>query len=63
MPVAYGLDSSPLINRGGKMKNVTAVIFTICFISVILNIGLVTRYVSIGHTDVCVPSMALGELQ
>lgn len=45
------------------MKPSTAVIFTICFISIVLNIGLITKYVSIGHTDMCVPSMNMGDLQ
>ena len=31
--------------------------------SIVLNIGLVTKYVRIGQADTCVPSMDLGELK
>lgn len=46
-----------------EMKNITAVVFTVCFLSVVLNIGLVTKYVQIGKSDTCIPSMDMGDLQ
>ena len=45
------------------MKPTTAVIFTVCFVSLALNIGLVTKYVQIGHTDMCIPSMSMDALK
>lgn len=46
--------------KGESMKNV---IYTIAFISVALNIGLATKYVTIGKQDMCVPTMSLGEIE
>lgn len=46
-----------------KPNNTKAVIYTLCFISIALNVGLVTKYVQIGHTDMCIPSMSMGDLQ
>lgn len=37
------------------MKQLPAVVYTLCIISVLLNVGLVTKYVTIGHVDMCVP--------
>lgn len=34
-----------------------------CFVSIALNVGLVTKYAQIGHTDMCIPSMSMGDLQ
>ena len=45
------------------MDKVIAIVCTICVVSVLLNIGLITKYVTIGHTAMCIPSMGMGELE